>query len=181
MVMIMKLMKNKEGEIMVIIIIFTTLVPVLCVCVCVCARSRARTCFVFPVLSAHTILEDYLMHTQLPYITFRVAFWMTFCSLCWCPSFHQFALCMVVCVFVWMQVSWCLCHVLNRGILVKQPTLWWQNTDLYCQSPPLNTIWSQFHHFMSSQSAFLRKTSVFLSIIIIIILFWLQKAAWRIY
>jgi hypothetical protein len=72
--MILKLMKNKEGEMMVIIITFTTLVPVLCVFVCVCMRACACACYVFSVLSAHTIIQDYLMHTQLPYITFRVAF-----------------------------------------------------------------------------------------------------------
>jgi len=66
---------------MVIIIILKILVPVVCVCVCVRVRVHACTCacmhvcFVFSVLSVHTILIDYLMLTQLPYITFRgVAF-----------------------------------------------------------------------------------------------------------
>jgi hypothetical protein len=57
---------------MVINVIFTILVPVLCVrvCVhvhvCVCARVRVF----FPVLSAHTFLQDYLMLIQFHYITF---------------------------------------------------------------------------------------------------------------
>jgi hypothetical protein len=53
---------------MVIIISLTILVPVVCVCVCVCAGACMRACFVFSVLSVHTILIDYFMLTQLPYI-----------------------------------------------------------------------------------------------------------------